>query len=126
MKDFEELLVNPELRPFIPAVQELQQRLAGIENYIPELAFALDGHYQKEEELFLALLSQSAFYADVTNECGDTWDLVVEPFQLFAERSAEIKFCVRDCDTDKIYGISLWLLKLCNWVDIGPYSLVKH
>lgn len=126
MKDFEELLVNTELRPFIPAVHELQQRLAGIENYIPELAFALDGHYQTEEELFSALLSQSAFSADVTNEFGDTWDIVVEPFQVFAERSAEIKFCVQDCGTGKIYSITVWLLKLCNWADSGLCSLVKH
>lgn len=126
MKDFEELLVNTELRPFIPAVHELQQRLAGIENYHPELAFTLDVHYQTEEELFSALLSQRAFSTDVTNEFGDTWDIVIEPFQMFAERSAEIKFCIHDCDTDKIYGISVWLLKLCNWVDAGPFSLVKH
>ncbi|MFC4654553.1 hypothetical protein ACFO3I_05890 [Rheinheimera marina] len=126
MKDFEELLASPELRPFIPAIHELQQRLAGMENYHPELAFTLDGHYQTEEELFSALLSQSAFSADVTNECGYTWDVVVESFQVFAERSAEIKFCVGDCDADKICGISLWLIKLCNWVDTGLYSLVKH
>lgn len=115
-----------ELRPFIPAIIELQNRISGIEKYCEPLGFELAESYETEEQLFQDLFKQKAFAFQVSNERDECWDILIETFSQFAARSANLAFAAKCNSPQRLQAISRWLLLLCDWNQIGIVNTTKH
>ncbi|WP_397471749.1 hypothetical protein [Rheinheimera sp.] len=115
-----------ELRPFIPAIIELQNRIAGIEQYCEPLGFELAESYETEEQLFHDLFSQKAFAFQVCNERDECWDILLETFSQFAARSKEMTFATKGNRQERLQAISKWLIQLCDWEQTGFVNNSKH
>lgn len=115
-----------ELRPFIPAIIELQNRIAGIEKYREPLGFELAESYETEEQLFHDLFRQKAFAFQVSNERGECWDILLETFSQFAARSKEMTFAAKGNSHERLQAISKWLIQLCDWDQTGFVNNSKH
>ena len=115
-----------ELRPFIPAIIELQNRIAGIEQYCEPLGFELADSYETEEQLFYDLFSQKAFAFQVSNEREECWDILLETFSQFAARSKEMTFAAKGNGQERLQAISKWLIKLCDWSQSGFSNTTRH
>jgi glucose-6-phosphate 1-dehydrogenase len=115
-----------ELRPFIPAIIELQNRIAGIEKYREPLGFELAEYYETEEQLFYDLFRQKAFAFQVSNEREECWDVLIETFSQFAARSADLTFAAKSNSQERLQAISKWLLQLCDWDQTGFVNTSKH
>ncbi|MEI8617725.1 hypothetical protein P4S63_12565 [Pseudoalteromonas sp. B193] len=109
------MMTNKELWPFKPVYDELKIRLAGIEDECEPLGLKLNLRNETEEEMFIALTTQKAFAFDVMNEHGDIWDIRLEPFSKFKNRSTQIFFPFTGINPAKRLKISNWILELCNW-----------
>lgn len=115
-----------ELRPFIPAIIELQNRIAGIEKYCEPLAFELVESYETEEQLFHDLFTQKAFAFRVCNERDECWDILLETFSQFAARSTDLTFAAKDNAQERLQAIIKWLIQLCDWDQTGFINTSKH
>ncbi|WP_134057953.1 hypothetical protein [Rheinheimera aquimaris] len=115
-----------ELRPLIPAIIELQNRIAGIEKYCEPLGFELAESYDTEEQLFYHLFRQKAFAFQVSNERGECWDILLETFSQFAARSKEMTFAAKGNSHERLQAISKWLIQLCDWDQTGFVNNSKH
>lgn len=115
-----------ELRPFIPAIIELQNRIAGIEKHCEPLGFELAESYETEEQLFQDLFRQKAFAFQVSNERDECWDILIETFSQFAARSANLAFAAKCNSPQRLQAISRWLLLLCDWNQTGIVNTTKH
>lgn len=115
-----------ELRPFIPAIIELKNRIAGIEKYREPLGFELAESYETEEQLFYDLFRQKAFAFQVSNERGECWDILTESFGQFAARSKEMTFAAKGNRQERLQAISKWLIQLCDWNQTGIVNTTKH
>lgn len=115
-----------ELRPFIPAIIELQNRIAGIEQYCEPLGFELADSYETEEQLFHDLFSQKAFAFQVSNEQEECWDILTETFTQFAARSTDLTFAAKGNAQDRLQAISKWLIQLCDWSQSGFSNTTRH
>ena len=115
-----------ELRPFIPAIIELQNSIAGIEKYCEPLGFELAESYETEEQLFHDLFRQKAFAFQVSNEREECWDILIETFSQFAARSADLTFAAKGNSPERLQAISRWLILLCDWNQTGIVNTTKH
>lgn len=115
-----------ELRPFIPAIIELQNRIAGIEKYCEPLGFELAESYETEEQLFHDLFSQKAFAFQVSNEQEECWDILTETFTQFAARSTDLTFAAKGNAQERLQAISKWLIQLCDWSQSGVSNTTRH
>lgn len=115
-----------ELRPFIPAIIELQNRIAGIEKYCEPLGFELADSYETEEQLFYDLFSQKAFAFQVSNEQEECWDILTETFTQFAARSTDLTFAAKGNAQERLQAISKWLIQLCDWSQSGVSNTTRH
>jgi hypothetical protein len=115
-----------ELRPFIPAIIELQNRISGIEKYCEPLGFELAGSYQTEEQLFQDLFRQKAFAFQVSNERDERWDILIETFSEFEARSVDLTFAAKGNSPERLQAISRWLILLCDWNQTGIVNTTKH
>lgn len=115
-----------ELRPFIPAIIELQNRIAGIEKYHEPLGFELAESYETEEQLFHDLFSQKAFAFQVSNEQEECWDILTETFNQFVARSTDLTFAAKGNAQDRLQAISKWLIQLCDWSQSGFSNTTRH
>ncbi|WP_259369870.1 hypothetical protein [Pseudoalteromonas sp. MT33b] len=109
------MMKNKELWPFKPVYDELKIRLASIEDECEPLGLEVDLRNETEEEMFIALTTQKAFAFDVMNEHGDIWDIRLEPFSTFKNRSDQVFFPFTGLNPTKRLKISNWILELCNW-----------
>lgn len=108
------IFLNPELRPFLPALDILEKLLAGIEMLWPELTFSIDAEFEAEEDLFVALLTQQVFDVVISNEHGDTWGVILETFHDFSERSSAIQRLYSKAQPEILSRLSSWLIALCD------------
>ncbi len=115
-----------ELRPFIPAIIELQNRIAGIEKYCEPLGFELAESYETEEQLFHDLFSQKAFAFQVSNEQEECWDILTETFTQFAARSTDLTFAAKGNAQERLQAISKWLIQLCDWSQSVVSNTTRH
>jgi glucose-6-phosphate 1-dehydrogenase len=115
-----------ELRPFIPAIIELQNRIDGIEKYRKPLGFELAESYETEEQLFHDLFRQKAFAFQVSNERAECWDILIETFGQFASRSADLTFAAKGNSPERLQAISKWLIQLCDWAGTGYSNTTRH
>lgn len=115
-----------ELRPFIPAIIELKNRIAGIEKYCEPLGFELAESYETEEQLFYDLFSQKAFAFQVSNEQEECWDILTETFTQFAARSTDLTFAAKGNAQERLQAISKWLIQLCDWSQSGFSNTTRH
>ncbi len=115
-----------ELRPFIPAIIELQNRITGIEKYCEPLGFELAESYETEEQLFHDLFSQKAFAFQVSNEQEECWDILTETFTQFAARSTDLTFAAKGNAQERLQAISKWLIQLCDWSQSGVSNTTRH
>jgi len=115
-----------ELRPFIPAIIELQNRIAGIEQYCKPLGFELADSYETEDQLFYDLFSQKAFAFQVSNEQEECWDILAETFTQFAARSTDLTFAAKGNAQERLQAISKWLIQLCDWSQSGVSNITRH
>ncbi|MCT8124813.1 hypothetical protein H1D31_02015 [Alishewanella sp. BS5-314] len=115
-----------ELRPLIPAIIELQNRIAGIEKYCEPLGFELAESYETEEQLFYDLFSQKAFAFQVSNEQEECWDILTETFTQFAARSTDLTFAAKGNAQERLQAISKWLIQLCDWSQSGFSNTTRH
>ncbi len=115
-----------ELRPFIPVIIELQNRIAGIEKYCEPLGFELAESYETEEQLFHDLFSQKAFAFQVSNEQEECWDILTETFTQFAARSTDLTFAAKGNAQERLQAISKWLIQLCDWSQSGVSNTTRH
>lgn len=126
MNKYETMFLNPELRPYLAAINILEHRLSGIELYWPELVFSINVEYPSEEALFVALLTQNVFDFVISNEHGHSWNVVFESFQEFLSNSASIKCVCSNGSTDMFVSVYSWLISLCDW-DCGLHrNSSKH
>lgn len=121
-----EMMTNKELWPFKPVCDELKIRLAGIEDECEPLGLELNLRNETEEEMFVALTTQKAFAFDVMNEHDDIWDIRLEPFSAFKNRSAQVFFPFTGLNPTKRLKISNWILELCNWEGNIYLGNTKH
>ncbi|MEN3159512.1 hypothetical protein ABC502_14125 [Alkalimonas sp. NCh-2] len=124
--NLEDLQQVAELRPFIPAIKELRQRMEGIELYREPLAFQLANSYQREEQLYLDLMKQKIFAFQVSNERNEHWDILKESFNQFASRSTELIFAAKGASSDRLQAINQWLIDLCDWGQTGFSNITRH
>ncbi|MCC5853693.1 MAG: hypothetical protein JJU30_12700 [Alkalimonas sp.] len=124
--NLENLQQVAELRPFIPAIKELRQRMVGIEQYREPLAFELADSYQKEEQLYLDLMRQKIFAFQVSNERNEHWDILEEAFNQFASRSTELIFSAKGASSERLQAINQWLIQLCDWEQTGFSNITRH
>ena len=122
----EEFCQNVELRPLIPAVKELQNRIAGIEQHQQRFGLDLADAYQTEEQLFYDLLTQEVFTVQVNNERNEHWDILTEPFNQFMARSADLTFAAKHNTPERLQAICQWLLQLCDWSQTGFSNTTRH
>ena len=122
----EDVCQNIELRPFIPAINELQTRMAGIEQYQQRFGLGLADAYQTEEQLFHDLLTQEVFTLQVYNERNEHWDILTEPFNRFMARSADLTFAVKHNTPERSQAICQWLIQLCDWDLSGFSNITRH
>lgn len=115
-----------ELRPFIPAIIELQNRIAGIEKHCEPLGFELAESYETEEQLFQDLFRQKAFAFQVSNEWNERWDILIETFSEFEARSVDLTFAAKGNSPERLQAISQWLILLCDWNQTGIVNSTKH
>lgn len=120
------LYLIAELRPFIPAIIELQNRIAGIEQYCKPLGFELADSYETEDQLFYDLFSQKAFAFQVSNEQEECWDILIETFTQFAARSTDLTFAAKGNAQERLQAISKWLIQLCDWSQSGVSNTTRH
>ena len=122
----EDLCQTVELRPFIPAVKELQVRMAGIEQYQQRFSLELADAYQAEEQLLHDLLTQEVFTLQVNNECNEHWDILTEPFNQFMARSTDLTFTAKHNTPERSQAICQWLIQLCDWDLSGFSNITRH
>lgn len=122
----ENLCQNIELRPFIPAVKELQNRIAGIEHHQQRFGLELADAYQTEEQLFHDLLTQEVFTLQVNNERDEHWDILTEPFNRFMARSMDLTFTAKHNTAERSQAICQWLIQLCDWSQSGFSNVTRH
>jgi hypothetical protein len=122
----EDLCQNVELRPFIPAVKELQNRMAGIEQHQQSFGLELADAYQTEEQLFHDLLTQEVFTLQVNNEHNEHWDILIEPFNQFMARSTDLTFTAKHNTPERSQAICQWLIQLCDWSQTGFSNITRH
>ncbi len=122
----EDLCQNVELRPFIPAVKELQNCMAGIEQHQQRFGLELADAYQTEEQLFHDLLTQEVFTLQVNNERNEHWDILREPFNQFMARSTDLTFTAKHNTPERSQAIYQWLIQLCDWSQSGFSNVTRH
>ena len=122
----EDLCQTGELRPLIPAVKELQNRISGIEQYQQRLGLELADAYQTEEQLFHDLLTQEVFTLQVNNERNEYWDILTEPFNRFMARSTDLTFAAKHNTPQRLQAICQWLIQLCDWSQSGFSNVTRH
>jgi len=122
----ENLCQTVELRPFIPAVKELQARMAGIEQHQQRFGLELADAYQTEEQLFHDLLTQEVFTLQVNNEHNENWDILIEPFNQFMARSTDLTFASKHNTPQRSQAICQWLIQLCDWSQTGFSNVTRH
>lgn len=122
----DDLCQTVELRPFIPAVKELQNRIAGIERHQQRFGLELADAYQTEEQLFHDLLTQEVFTLQVNNERNEHWDILTEPFNQFMARSSDLTFTAKHNTPERLQAICQWLIQLCDWSQSGFSNVTRH
>ncbi len=122
----EDLCQNVELRPFIPVVKELQNRIAGIDQYQQHFGLELADAYHTEEQLFHDLLTQEVFTLQANNERNEHWDILTEPFNQFMARSSDLTFAAKHNIPERSQAICQWLIQLCDWSQTGFSNVTRH
>lgn len=111
-----ENILNPEIRPFIPALNIFLSRLSGIVNSDdPELEFLEDLSELKEQHLVSHVLTMSFLRQRITNERGEEWDICVEPFLAFEARSERLSTTELGFENSALQPFFQWFISLCNW-----------
>jgi hypothetical protein len=111
-----ENILNPEIRPFIPALNIFLSRLSGIVNSDnPELDFLDNLNELKEQHLVTHVLTMSFLRQQVTNEQGEPWDICMEPFSVFKARSERLSTTEISFENSGLQPFFQWFISLCNW-----------
>ena len=120
---------NIELRPFIPAISLIKQRLNGIDQLFPEFSFetllaeTLETDDLSEEILFSSLISLKLHFTDIVSTSGDIWQIELTPFSEFLQKHKQVKIQACDDFTTKIQTFNQWLIMTCDW---DNHSLIQN
>ncbi|MCL1160468.1 hypothetical protein L2728_00980 [Shewanella chilikensis] len=110
-----ESILNPEIRPFIPALNIFLSRLSGIVNSDdPELDFLEDLSELKEQHLVSHVLTMTFLRQRITNG-GEEWDICMEPFSAFEGRSERLSIIDIGFENSALQTFFQWFISLCNW-----------
>jgi hypothetical protein len=111
-----ENILNPEIRPFIPALNIFLPRLTGLVKFDdPELDFLDNLNTLKEQHLLSHVLTMSVLRLRISNEQGEQWDICLEPFSVFEARSERLSTTELDFETSELQSFFQWFISLCNW-----------
>lgn len=117
------MAANPELRPFIPAVHILEERLAGIEQHFPELALVLRCP-DTEEEMISLLLRQPFLNFAILDSNKNAWCPSMRTFADFSSKGGTLKLELDMRPGAKRQQFFNWIIALCDWD--GRYQLSAH
>lgn len=112
-------LINQDnqLKPFYPAASLYQERIEGVNTILNIEWLHPDIEPETREQLTHYLLSHPIFTVSVCNENNQEWDIKLESFISFKEKSLKITTSLLNDDVydKKIMDIGMWLISLCRW-----------
>ncbi|TMS65587.1 MULTISPECIES: hypothetical protein [Pseudoalteromonas] len=108
--------MNSEIQPFLPALSILENRLEGEHKSQEQLLSLLDElSILNEAQIISELLSLDYVYHQYKNDQSETWDITLESFTAFKNRSVSISRSQVGVNSVKIFSIFEWIMLLCNW-----------
>lgn len=108
--------MNSEIQPFLPALSILENRLEGEHKSHEQLLSLLDElSILNEAQIISELLSLDYVYHQYKNDQSETWDITLESFTAFKNRSVSISCSQVGVNSVKICSIFEWIMLLCNW-----------
>lgn len=115
--DLELFQRNDQLTPFYPAVSIYQERVEGVNTILNVEWLHPKVEPENREQLTHYLLSHPIFSVSICNENNQEWDITLESFSTFKEKSSHISASKLSDDIfdRKIMDIGIWLVSLCRW-----------
>lgn len=112
-------LINQDnqLKPFYPAASLYQERIEGVNTILNIEWLHPNIDPKTREQLTHYLLSHPIFSVSICNENNQEWDITLESFNSFTEKSLHISVSKLSDDIfdRKIMDIGMWLISLCRW-----------
>eukprot|EP00493_Phyllostaurus_siculus_P026523 UN26868 len=108
--------MNSEIKSFLPALSILENRLKGEHKSHEQLLSLLDElPILNEAQIISELLFLDYVYHEYKNDQSETWDITLESFTAFKNRSVSISRSQVGVNSVKICSIFEWIMLLRNW-----------
>lgn len=108
-------MINFNVYSFLPAIDFLFIRLQGQDNSRDKLLSIRDNLSNLNEAQVLSeLLTLDFMFYDYSNEQSEVWDIQLESFSSFYNRSEKVKKCDNYYPEAHVQSVFKWMIMLCD------------